>query len=93
MRFLSVQEFSKSPKVALSSLSKCENVVLTDDGEPSVLLIKTDGASFEKTFALLQQTEFGQAIREMQMHSEKNGNSKMSLEEINEEIANARKSK
>jgi len=47
----------------------------------------------EKAFWKLQRLEFAQAVRKMQIHSEKNGNSKMSLEEINEAIADARKAK
>jgi len=93
MQFLSIKEFSKSPQVALSNLSKNGNVVLTSSGEPSALLIKTDGLNFEKTFALLQQLEFMQAVTETQTRSEKNGISKMTLKEINKEIANARKAK
>jgi hypothetical protein len=93
MQFLSVQEFSKSPQATLSSLSKSEEVVLTSKGKPSAFLIKTDSDSFEKTFALLQQMGFMQAVADMQMQSAKNGNSKMSLKEINKEIANARKEK
>jgi PHD/YefM family antitoxin component YafN of YafNO toxin-antitoxin module len=92
MQFLSVLEFSKSPKVALSSLSKSGKVVLTNNGKPSAFLIKTDSMNFEKTLALLQQIEFMQTVADMQMQSAKNGNSKMSLKEINKEIANARKS-
>ena len=47
--------------------------------------------NFEKTLTLLQQIEFMQTVADMQMQSVKNGNSKMSLKEINKEIANARK--
>jgi len=93
MQFLSVQEFSKSPQTILSSLSKKRKVVLTRRGKPSVFLIKTDSKNFENLYNQLLQLEALQAITDMQEISEKNGNSKMSLKEINELISDARKSK
>jgi hypothetical protein len=92
MRLLSVQEFYKSPRAAMSSLSKNKNVVLTSKGKPSAFLIKTDCSNFEKLYTLLQQLEFMQAVTEVQEQSKKNGNSKMSLKKINTLIADARKS-
>jgi len=93
MQFLSVQEFSKSPQTILSSLSKKKKVVLTRGGKPSVFLIKTDSKNFKNLCNQLLQLEALQAIADMQEISEKNGNSKMSLKEINELISDARKSK
>jgi hypothetical protein len=92
MQLLSVQEFSKSPRTVLSSLSRKRKVVLTSRGKPSAFLIKTDCENFEKLYTLLQQLEFMQAVSEVQEQSKKNGNSKMSLKEINSLIADARKS-
>jgi hypothetical protein len=91
MQFLSVQEFSKSPRAALSSLSKSGKVVLTARGKPSVFLIKTNDRSFAKLTELLHDAEFLQNMEDMQMQSEKNGNSKMSMKEINALIVDARK--
>jgi len=93
MQYLSVQEFTKSPQTILSSLSRKRKVVLTRRGKPSVFLIKTDSKNFEKLCNQLLQLEALQAIADMQEISEKNGNSKMSLKEINELISDVRKSK
>jgi hypothetical protein len=92
MQFLSVQEFSKSPQAALSSLSKSGKVVLTTKGKPSAFLIKTNGRNFAKLTELLHDAEFLLNMEDMQMQSEKNGNSKMSMKEVNALIADARKS-
>ncbi|MCL2207244.1 MAG: hypothetical protein FWB90_04005 [Fibromonadales bacterium] len=93
MQLLPVQEFYKSPRTAISSLSRKGKVVLTHRGKPSVFLIKTNSKNFERLCEQLQQMEALQAIDEMHEISEKNGNSKMSLKEINELIADVRKSK
>ena len=91
MQFLSVQEFSKSPQAALSSLSKRGKVVLTQKGKPSAFLIKTDDKNFAKLSEMLQDIEFLQNMEDMQMQSKKNGNSKMNMKKINALIADARK--
>jgi len=92
MQYLSVQEFSKSPQAALSSLSRNGKVVLTTKGKPSAFLIKTNDKSFARLNEMLQDAEFLQNMEDMQMQSKKNGNSKMSLKKINALIADARKS-
>ncbi|GBU25426.1 hypothetical protein R83H12_02069 [Fibrobacteria bacterium R8-3-H12] len=92
MQFLSIQKFSKSPQAALSSLPKGGKVVLTTKGKPSAFLIKTNDKNFAKLNELLQDVEFLQNMEDMQMQSQKNGNSKMGMKEINALIADARKS-
>jgi PHD/YefM family antitoxin component YafN of YafNO toxin-antitoxin module len=92
MQYLSIKEFTKSPQVALSSLSKGGKVVLTTKGKPSAFLIKTNDKNFAKLNEMLQDVEFLQNMEDMQMQSKKNGNSKMSMKEINTLIADARKS-
>jgi hypothetical protein len=90
VEFLSVREFSKSPKTALTKLALDGKAVLINNGKPSAILVKTDGPGFEKTLALLQKLEFMQNVTEMQLQSMQNGNSAMTLDEINAEIAAAR---
>jgi hypothetical protein len=90
MQFLSIREFSKSPKGALTKLSVDGKAVLTNNGKPSAIMLKIDEDSFEKTLLLLQQLELAQTIRDMQLQSMKSGNDAMTLDEINAEIAAAR---
>jgi hypothetical protein len=54
-----------------------------------VILVKVDAASFENTLSLLQKLEFMQNLTEMRLSSWWNGNSNMTLDEINAEIAAA----
>ena len=91
MEFMTVRELSKSPKDTLSRLSKDGKAVLTNNGKPQALIFKIDGDSFERTLSLLQKLEFMQNISEMRLISLQNGNDGMSLDEINAEIAAARK--
>jgi len=91
MEFMTVRDLSKSPKDTLTRLSKDGKAVLTNNGKPQALIFKIDGESFERTLSLLQKLEFMQNLTEMRLASLKNGNAGMSLDEINAEIAAARK--
>ena len=88
---MTVRELSKSPKDTLTRLSKDGKAVLTNNGKPQALIFKIDGESFEQTLSLLQKLEFMQNLTEMRLTSMRNGNAGMSPDEINAEIAAARK--
>lgn len=91
MEFVSVRELSKSPKAAFDKLAVDGKAVITNNGQPQAILIKVDASSFERALSMLQQLEFAQAIATMQQESLENGNSKMTLDEINAEIAATRR--
>jgi len=90
MQFVSVRELSKSPKAALAKLTADGKAIITNNGQPQAILVKVDSSSFESTLALIQQLEFAQTIAAMQQESLRNGNSNMTLDEINAEIKAAR---
>ena len=83
MEFLTVRELSKSPKDTMTRLTKDGKAVLTNNGKPQALIIKIDEENFERTLSLLQKLEFMQNLTEMRLASLRNGNSDMSLDEIN----------
>jgi len=91
MQFLTIRELSKSPAETLTRLSRDGKAVLTNNGKPQALLFKIDGNSFEKTLSMLQKLEFLQNLTEMRLTSIRNGNSAMTLDEINAEITAARR--
>jgi hypothetical protein len=91
MEFLSVRDLSKSPKLAFDRLATDGKAVITNNGRPKAILVKVDASSFENTLSLLQKLEFMQNLADMRLTSRQNGNSDMTLEEINTEIAAARK--
>jgi hypothetical protein len=91
MQFLTIRELSKSPAETLTRLSKDGKAVLTNNGKPQALLFKIDGNSLENTLSMLQKLEFMQNLTAMRLTSMKNGNSGMTLDEINAEINTVRK--
>jgi hypothetical protein len=90
MDYLSVRELRSAPKNVWGRLKQQGQLVLTNNGKPVALMLEVDGASLQGKIALLEQAEAMQAVNEMQMESARNGNSNMSLDEINQEIAASR---
>ena len=57
MEFLTIREFSKSPKTALSRLAKDGKAVLTNNGKPAAIIFNVSPENFEKVFAFIQQAD------------------------------------
>ena len=57
MLFLSIREFSKAPKEALSRLAKDGKAVLTSNGKPAAIMINANMENFEQVFSLVQEAE------------------------------------
>ena len=91
MQFLTIRELSKSPKETLTKINESNKAIITNNGKPQALIIKIDANNLEKTLSMLQKLELMQNLTDMRLESMKNGNSKMTLDEINAEIAASRK--
>jgi hypothetical protein len=57
MQFLTIREFSKAPKAALSKLAQDGKAVLTNNGKPAAIMITVNAESFERVFNLVQGVE------------------------------------
>lgn len=57
MHFLSIREFSKAPKTALSRLAEDGKAILTSNGKPAAVMLTVNADSFEKVFNLVQELE------------------------------------
>jgi len=63
MQFLTIREFSKSPRAALSKLAQDGKAVLTNNGKPVAIMIPVNAESFERVFNLVQEVEKGNPVR------------------------------
>ena len=63
MQFLTIREFSKSPRAALSKLAQDGKAVLTNNGKPAAIMIPVNAESFERTFNLVQEVEKRNPVR------------------------------
>jgi hypothetical protein len=57
MQFLSIREFSKAPKTALSKLAHDSKAVLTNNGKPAAIMLTVNTESFEQVYNLVQEVE------------------------------------
>ena len=57
MQFLTIREFSKAPRIALSKLAQDGKAVLTNNGKPAAIIFPVNMESFERTLNLVQEIE------------------------------------
>jgi antitoxin (DNA-binding transcriptional repressor) of toxin-antitoxin stability system len=88
MQFVAHTEL-RSPKV-WSRVQK-EKAVVTNHGKPVALVIPINETNFEDILAQVNQIEGFQALRELQAQAKSAGTADMSLDQINQEIAETRK--
>lgn len=65
--------------------------VITSHGKPVAMVIPLNEANFEETLAQVNQMEGLQALRNLQAQAKAAGTDRMTLDEINQEIAASRK--
>jgi len=91
MRFVTVKELRSNIRQIRQCLGKEREIVLTSNGKPFALLTSISGNTLEETLTMLRQFRTYVSIAQLQEQSAKKGKDKISLEEINEEIASVRK--
>ena len=90
MNFFTVRDLRTSPKNVWDTLEQEKEVVITNNGKPSALMIPINDVNFDDVLAALRQVNAVRAVTRMQMKSVKAGLDKMSPDEINAEISAAR---
>ncbi len=65
-------------------------MVVTSNGRPIAFLVGTSPETFDSTLEALQQAEALQALESIRQSARETGAAKLSLDEINAEIAAAR---
>jgi len=87
MQFVSMREFTASPKETQAKLRENKELVVTNNGTPSMLVIDISNRDFMRTVNNLRRQEALDILHDIQMESVKNGGDKITMEEINAEIA------
>jgi len=88
MEFYSVNELKNNTKAVWSSLARGE-VVITEDGKPSALMMDVKTRDFEKTMNTIRQARAILAVESMRRRAAEMGY--MTEEEIEAEIAASRR--
>ena len=90
MKFITVRDLRTSPAKIWKELSEKQEMVITNNGKPIALLISINDSNLEETLSSIRQARAMNAVKLMQQISIKKGNDKMTIDEIEEEIRNAR---
>lgn len=91
MKFITVRDLRTSPAKIWKELSEKQEMVITNNGKPIALLTSISDSNLEETLSSIRQARAMNAVKLMQQISIKKGNDKMTIDEIEEEIRNARR--
>jgi len=91
MKFITVRDLRTSPAKIWKELSEKQEMVITNNGKPIALLTSISDSNLEETLSSIRQVRAMNAVKLMQQISIKKGNDKMTIDEIEEEIRNARR--
>ncbi|MBS4096497.1 MAG: type II toxin-antitoxin system Phd/YefM family antitoxin [Sulfuricella sp.] len=91
MDFVTTKELRAESGKVWAKLEAGEEIVITRNGKPFALLVHSDPESLETTLRAIRAERFANTVRKMQQHSIELGLDKMTMEEIDAEIALMRK--
>jgi antitoxin (DNA-binding transcriptional repressor) of toxin-antitoxin stability system len=91
MKFVTVRDFRNKTAAIRKALSAEHEIVLTANGRPIAILADVDENTFEEKLAALRRTRAFAVLDRIQAHAKDTGADKLTMEEIDAEIAKARR--
>jgi len=88
--FVPVRDFRVNPSAVWDALEANRRVIVTTHGQPTALMLKVDGESWQDTLKAVEQAEWTGLLTRLQVQADVAGARDLSLDEINAEIAAAR---
>lgn len=93
MQFVTVRDLRNKPAQIRQSLLKEKDMVLTSNGKPFAILTAISENVLEKSLAMMRRIRAENAVVSMQKHSAEIGRNRLSLEDINTEVAVVRRNR
>lgn len=90
MDFVTVREFRTEPAKVWAKLESEQELVITKNGKPFALLTTTQPNRLEEDLKLIRRARASASIERMRANAKSTGLNKMTLAEVNLEIAGAR---
>jgi hypothetical protein len=87
MQFVSMREFTSSPKETQAKLAANKELVVTNNGNPTMLVIDIANRDFMRTIDYLRRQEALDILHNIQIFSVRNSKDNLSMDEIDAEIA------
>ncbi len=91
MKFVSIRDFRNKTAAIRKALADEHEIVLTANGKPFALLADVDEDSFEQSIAALRRTRVNALLDRIGDHAKATGANRLTMEQINAEIAKARR--
>ena len=91
MDFVTVRELRAESAKVWEKLEADEEVVLTRNGKPFAILVHTEPAELEEKLRALRWARFDRLLAEQHRRAAESGRDRMTTEEIDAEIAAARR--
>ena len=91
MNFYTVRDLRTQPREIWKKLSETHELIITNNGKPNALMLEIDDENMEDVLASVRQSMAMRATNKLRLTSLMNGNSRMTAEEIELEIAEVRK--
>ncbi len=93
MDFVTTKELRAESGKVWAKLEAGEEIVITRNGKPFALMVHTESASLEDDLRSIRAERFAESVRKLQQNSVEQKLDKMTMEEIDAEIALARKAR
>jgi antitoxin (DNA-binding transcriptional repressor) of toxin-antitoxin stability system len=93
MKFITVRDLRTTPARVWKDLPGEQEIVITNNGKPIALLTPLSDADMEDTVTAVRRARAIAALKKIRNASLKKGLPEMTIEEINKEIQEYRKSK
>jgi antitoxin (DNA-binding transcriptional repressor) of toxin-antitoxin stability system len=90
MDFVTTKELRAESGKVWAKLEAGEDIVITRNGKPFALMVHTEASELEGNLRSLRAAKFGRLLDEQHKRSVAMGLDKMTMEEIDAEIATAR---
>ncbi len=92
MHFYTVRDLRTQPRQIWEKLSEFHEIIITNNGKPSALMIEVDDENMEDVLLSVRQSMAMRVTNKLRLSSMQSGNVKISEDEIDAEIAEVRKS-
>jgi hypothetical protein len=89
-KWIASREFSASPGRTLAAVGRAGRVLVTANGKPKAIMIPTSEESFVSDLELLDRVDLARVIGRIRATSVVNRTDKLTMKEINEEVAAVR---
>jgi hypothetical protein len=93
MEFVSIREFTTAAAKTRKTLKRDGKLILTNNGKPSMLVFDIVNQDFESLIDILNRAEAMKLLENIQIQSARGGLNKITMKEIDEEIAVYRRNK